>query len=144
MNTEPFISHSAAESIEHARRFAGLCQPGTVIRLHGDLGAGKTTWIRGLAAAVGALDEVTSPTFALLHEYRSGQLPVYHWDLYRLNAGTDWSVLELPEQLPGDGITVIEWPERYPGPRPDGCCHDVTLLATGETERSISTRRTAS
>ena len=139
MNPETFLSHSATDTAGHARNFSQLCRPGTVIRLRGDLGAGKTTWIRALVAALGATDDVTSPTFSLLHEYRSGRIAVYHWDLYRLDSNTDWNVLELAEQLPADGLTVIEWPERYPGPWPAGCCEDVTLLITGENERRINT-----
>jgi tRNA threonylcarbamoyladenosine biosynthesis protein TsaE len=63
-----------------------------------------------------------------LHEYRGGKLPVFHWDLYRLGPETDWDLLDLPEHLPSkDGVTVIEWSERYPGPWPNDNCWDIQI-----------------
>ncbi|MDI6870153.1 MAG: tRNA (adenosine(37)-N6)-threonylcarbamoyltransferase complex ATPase subunit type 1 TsaE [Bacillota bacterium] len=87
----------------------GLVRPGDVILLSGDLGAGKTTFTRGLARGAGVAEPVTSPTFTLLHEY-AGRLPVYHFDLYRWPPGEDPAELGLPEYLYGDGVTVVEWP----------------------------------
>ncbi len=87
----------------------GLVRPGDVILLSGDLGAGKTTFTRGVARGAGVTEPVTSPTFTLLHEYQ-GSLPVYHVDLYRWPAGEDLAELGLPEYLYGDGVTVVEWP----------------------------------
>ena len=105
-----------------------------VVRLHGEPGAGKTTWVQGLVAALGSDETVTSPTFALLHEYRAGRLAVFHWDLYRLNSNTNWDLLDLPEHLPANaGLTVIEWAERYPGPWGENCW-DVNI-AIGDDER---------
>lgn len=112
-----------------------------VVRLHGDLGAGKTTWLQGLVAALGSGEAVTSPTFALLHEYRAGRLAVFHWDLYRLGADTDWTLLDLPEHLPaGAALTVIEWPERYPGPWPADCW-DIYITVSGGERREIEVSR---
>ncbi len=111
-----------------------------VIRLHGGLGAGKTTWIQGLAAGLGATDAVTSPTFSLLHEYRSSRIPLFHWDLYRLDSKTDWHLLDLPDQLPGPGITVVEWPERYLDCWPEAACWDIEIHLLNETDRSITIR----
>lgn len=128
------------ESPEATRRVAATWAcglgPGSVVRLHGDLGAGKTTWVQGMAEGLGAVDTVTSPTFALLHEYDCGAFRLYHWDLYRLEPETDWSALDLAEQLPGEGVTVVEWPERYPGPWPEGV-RDVWLEPGGQAEERI-------
>jgi tRNA threonylcarbamoyladenosine biosynthesis protein TsaE len=137
--TPPFISASAGATRAHAADFAAGVTPGLVLRLRGDLGAGKTTWLQGLVAGLDSPDTVTSPTFALLHEYRGGRLPVFHWDLYRLGDGTDWSLLDLPDQLPAvDGVTVIEWPDRYPGPWPENHCRDITITVSGATQRRIA------
>jgi len=138
MKTGPTLTHSAAETARHGEDFARHCRTGLVLRLHGDLGAGKTTWIQGLLRGLGSPDEATSPTFALLHEYPRGRLPVFHWDLYRLDEKTDWSQLDLPDQLPGPGLTVVEWPERYNLPWPEPVCVDVRIGIQGGDERLIS------
>jgi tRNA threonylcarbamoyladenosine biosynthesis protein TsaE len=95
-----------------AAEMARTLAPGTVLLLRGDLGAGKTAFVRGLATGLGVeADEVSSPTFTLVHEYRSGRLPLYHADLYRLSAGATLEDLGLDE-LAQDGVLAIEWPER--------------------------------
>jgi tRNA threonylcarbamoyladenosine biosynthesis protein TsaE len=133
-----YLSHSPEQTRQHASDFTSRCQAGTVIRLHGTLGAGKTTWVQGFVNCLGCPTEATSPTFALLHEYTGGRLEVFHWDLYRLEPGTDWSVLELAEHLPSCGITLIEWSENYPGPWPEANLWDVRIDVSSETTRSIS------
>ena len=135
-------TNSAAETRAHAARFAVSVRAGTVIRLRGDLGAGKTTWMQGLVAGLQANDPVTSPTFSLLHEYRSGRLPVFHWDLYRLPPETNWDLLDLPEHLPSQGLTVIEWPDRYPGPWPAENCLDINIKIGSNDERQIEINAT--
>ncbi len=114
---------SPAETRAHAAAFAAETLPGTVIRLSGDLGAGKTEWVKGFAAGLGFTGPVTSPTFSLLHEYHGGRLPLFPWDLYRLSPDTNWLDLDLPDHLPGSGVTLIEWPDRYRGPWPRGSWH---------------------
>lgn len=91
----------------------------SVLLLSGDLGSGKTTWVKGFARGLGFAGEVTSPTFALVHEYPCGKSTLYHWDLYRLHAKTDWNVLELEDHLSSDAYVVIEWPEHFPKNWPD-------------------------
>ena len=86
--------------------------PGTVLLLHGDLGAGKTAFVRGLAEGLGLADDpVSSPTFTLVHEYTGGRVPLYHADLYRLPPGASLDDLGLDE-VAEDGVLAIEWPER--------------------------------
>jgi tRNA threonylcarbamoyladenosine biosynthesis protein TsaE len=85
---------------------------GEIIALRGVLGAGKTQLVKGLARGLGFTGDVTSPTFTIIHEYQGGRLTLYHIDLYRIRSETEAVDLGLEEYLPGDGITVIEWPER--------------------------------
>ncbi len=108
-------THSEAETVDAGRELAAGLLPGAVVLLSGDLGAGKTAFVRGLAAGLG-IDpaEVTSPTFTLVQEYRGGRLTLYHVDLYRLqtNEVDDLGLDELTE----GGVTAIEWPDRLPRP----------------------------
>lgn len=110
-----YHTHSPEETRSVAREWAASLEAGSVVQLIGDLGAGKTTFVQGLAEGLGCETQPTSPTFSLLHEYSGGRLPLHHWDLYRLGPGTDWDQLDLVDHLPGVGITVVEWPDRYPG-----------------------------
>ena len=107
--------HSAEETKTFAAGLAQLVTPGTVIGLTGDLGAGKTCFVKGLATGLG-IDEndVYSPTFTLIAEHYKGRLPLYHIDLYRLEGG-EIEGLGLEEYLFGQGITVIEWFQFLPG-----------------------------
>jgi tRNA threonylcarbamoyladenosine biosynthesis protein TsaE len=107
--------HSAEETKTFAAGLARLVTPGTVIGLTGDLGAGKTCFVKGLATGLG-IDEndVYSPTFTLIAEHYKGRLPLYHIDLYRLEGG-EIDGLGLEEYLFGQGITVIEWFQFLPG-----------------------------
>ena len=107
------ITHSEAETAAAGRELAAALQRGAVVLLSGDLGAGKTAFVRGLAAGLGIdPDEVSSPTFTLVQEYRGGRLTLYHVDLYRLQAG---EVDELGlDELTEEGVTAIEWADRLP------------------------------
>ena len=106
------VTASEEETQAVARTFADTLRAGDVLLLSGDLGAGKTTFVRGLAAGLG-IDpgEVSSPTFTLLHEYRGGRLTLYHADLYRLDQ-TATDDLGLDETGVRDGVLAIEWPDR--------------------------------
>ncbi len=86
--------------------------PGDVVALHGDLGAGKTTLARAIARGWGALDEVTSPTYALVHRYDAPRGPLWHLDLYRIESPSELLHLGWDDVLAGDAPAVIEWPER--------------------------------
>ena len=106
------ISHSPTETLEFGRQLAAELQPGAVLALTGELGAGKTCLVKGIARGLGVEQEVTSPTFTLIHEYRGGRLPLYHVDLYRLDSIEQAVGIGIEEYLPGDGVTVIEWAEK--------------------------------
>ncbi|GAB7387810.1 tRNA (adenosine(37)-N6)-threonylcarbamoyltransferase complex ATPase subunit type 1 TsaE [Bacillaceae bacterium] len=104
-----WISRSSEETQRLAEKMAPLLQPGDVIALEGDLGAGKTTFTQGLARGLGITQVVNSPTFTLIKEY-AGRIPLYHMDVYRLEEeGED---LGFDEYFYGDGVTVVEWPSR--------------------------------
>jgi tRNA threonylcarbamoyladenosine biosynthesis protein TsaE len=120
-----------------ARELASTLDAGDVVLLSGELGAGKTAFVRGLATGLGIdADEVFSPTFTLVHEYRGGRLTLYHADLYRLEkAATDDIGLE--EMGATDGVLAIEWPDRLTHALPSAITVDIHI--TGDTTRRITT-----
>lgn len=111
---DTIISNSAEDTESHGFRYGEGLKPGTVIGLSGDLGAGKTCWVRGLARNLGVMSRVYSPTFALLHEYEGGRVPLFHLDLYRLEGVDEIYGAGLEHYLLNPaGITVVEWIERW-------------------------------
>jgi tRNA threonylcarbamoyladenosine biosynthesis protein TsaE len=107
-----FWSHSSEQTVRFGARLGELLRPGDVITLSGDLGAGKTTFVSGLSRGWGSSDQVTSPTFVLVNEYRRPDgLRLWHLDCYRLTSGTEALALGLDDLLAGDGLMVVEWPE---------------------------------
>jgi tRNA threonylcarbamoyladenosine biosynthesis protein TsaE len=109
-----FISNSAAETIAAGRTYGGSACKGDVFALTGDLGAGKTQFVKGFVAGLESYAEVTSPTFVLVHEYEDGRLPVYHFDFYRLDNSDAVLRLGFDDYVFGDGVSLIEWADRYP------------------------------
>jgi tRNA threonylcarbamoyladenosine biosynthesis protein TsaE len=109
---EQRVTHTEDETAAVASELAAGLKPGDVILLSGNLGAGKTAFVRGLAAGLGIdPEEVSSPTFTLVHEYRGGRLTLYHADLYRLEKVATED-LGLEEMGVADGVLAIEWPDR--------------------------------
>ncbi len=135
---------SLADMEAFANRLARILQPGDVVCLRGDLGAGKTTLTRFLVGALGVADLVSSPTFTLVHEYtNSGAFPVFHIDAYRLSGANEAEDAGLADYLYQEsGVTLIEWPERVESLLPPSCL-EISLRADGENEeaRTISARR---
>ncbi|PYJ73279.1 MAG: tRNA (adenosine(37)-N6)-threonylcarbamoyltransferase complex ATPase subunit type 1 TsaE [Verrucomicrobia bacterium] len=109
-----FISNSPAETEAIGRRFAKDVDAGSVLALKGELGSGKTQFVKGLVAALGSGATITSPTFTIVHEYPGGRLPVYHFDFFRLEDRQSIARLGLDDYFFGDGISVIEWADRFP------------------------------
>src|SRR5947209_10852871 len=109
------ISHSPAETLALGEEWGRTAQAGLVIGLSGDLGAGKTQLVKGLALGLGITTRVHSPTFTLANAYSGGRLPLYHLDLYRLDSYQQIIAAGLEEYLHPAGITVIEWAERWFG-----------------------------
>jgi tRNA threonylcarbamoyladenosine biosynthesis protein TsaE len=107
------ISHSPAETAALGERWGRAAQSGLVIGLSGDLGAGKTQFVKGLARGLGVAVRVHSPTFALVNIYAGGRLTLFHLDLYRLDAPEQIAAAGLEEYLQPAGVTVIEWAERW-------------------------------
>ena len=107
------ISHSPAETAALGERWGRAAQSGLVIGLSGDLGAGKTQFVKGLARGLGIAARVHSPTFALVNIYSGGRLTLFHLDLYRLDTPEQVAAAGLEEYLRPAGVTVIEWAERW-------------------------------
>jgi tRNA threonylcarbamoyladenosine biosynthesis protein TsaE len=108
-----FISKSAEETMEEGRRRARAAERGDVFALTGDLGAGKTQFVKGFVAGLESNADVTSPTFVLLHEYGGGHLPVYHFDFYRVENRDALGRLGFDDYVFADGVSLIEWADRY-------------------------------
>ena len=126
---------SEAETAAVGRELAMTLSVGDVVLLCGDLGAGKTAFVRGLAEGLGVQsDEVSSPTFTLVQEYRGGRLALFHVDLYRLDDPREIDDLGLDE-IADEGVMAIEWADRHPRP-PQGSVR-VSIEHAGDTERRI-------
>lgn len=112
-----FVTHSAEETIAWGREFAKTLDAPVLVALSGDLGAGKTTVTKGIVSGLGAAaeDDVTSPTFTLVHVYgQSVKAKVYHADLYRIESFHDFETLGLEDLFERPGIAILEWSERFP------------------------------
>jgi len=114
--TREVTTHSAEETIAFGRTLAELLAPPKLILLRGDLGAGKTTLVKGIAAAfkAAAEEDVTSPTFTLVHEYRGPRANLYHIDLYRIDTPRELETLGLDDLRDENSILLIEWGEKFP------------------------------
>lgn len=121
------ISYASA-SVEETQRLAELLAPaleeGDVLLLTGDLGAGKTHFAQGLAAALGIREVPTSPTFTLMSSYEGGRLPLYHFDLYRLDDAAELDDIDYFATIEGDGVSVVEWADKFC----EACPEDHLLL----------------
>ena len=131
------ISNSVEETIAFAREWSRSLQPNDVVGLVGDLGAGKTQFVKGLLQGLGSVEEATSPTFTLIHEYRDGRLPLYHFDFYRLRERSEIDEIGFDEYLRDGGVTVVEWADRFPEVLP-ARTRWMRLEPRAETKRQIS------
>ncbi|HTB86093.1 MAG TPA: tRNA (adenosine(37)-N6)-threonylcarbamoyltransferase complex ATPase subunit type 1 TsaE [Candidatus Sulfotelmatobacter sp.] len=135
---EQFISHSPAETEALGEKFGRAALRGRVIALSGDLGAGKTQFVKGLARGLGIPARVHSPTFTLVNEYAGGRLKLFHLDLYRLETREQILSAGIEEFLSPDGVSVVEWAERIYDLR--FTIYDlkkVRIEITGDSERKI-------
>jgi len=131
-------SRSPEQTQAIAARLAETLQPGDVVALTGELGAGKTCFTQGLARGLEVTGRVTSPTFVLVNEYR-GRLPVHHVDAYRTGSLTELLDLGLDELFSGDGVTVVEWADKLLPLLPAHTIH-VHLEGVGDEARAITIR----
>src|SRR5437763_7660846 len=116
MSEQTYISNSVEETEAVAATIGRACRGGEVIALHGDLGAGKTQFVRGLVRALGGNPRaVSSPTFVLLNVYDGGRLTVYHLDAYRTSGESDFESIGFGELLEQGGVVAVEWPQRVAG-----------------------------
>jgi tRNA threonylcarbamoyladenosine biosynthesis protein TsaE len=129
-----YVSRSEEDTLELAENIESEKFPGMVICLNGELGSGKTVFVKGFAKALGISDTVTSPTFNLVKEYNSGEMNLYHMDVYRLEDGN--REFGLNDYLNQDAVVIIEWPEMIEDQLPEERL-DVTFKVTGENTRTL-------
>ena len=132
-----FHSHNEAETEAIGARLAAVLNPGAVVGYLGDLGMGKTAFTRGLAAGLGYKGRVTSPTFAIVNEYEGGRLPLFHFDMYRLNSADDLFDIGWEDYLSRGGVCAVEWSENVMDALPEDTVW-VRIAREGDTGRSIT------
>lgn len=138
---EEIISKSEKETKEIGRRFAEELKPGMVVCLEGELGAGKTHLVKGMATAFGIPEtEVRSPTFTLINEYE-GTMPLYHFDCYRMESFEEALEIGAEEYFYDEGVSVIEWPDRIREILPPGVIW-ITITSLGPSKRKFVIRQT--
>ena len=135
MNLE-YVTTSPGETRALGAGLARVLRAGDVILLRGPLGAGKSELTRGIASGLGVAETVTSPSFTILNVYESGSLPLYHFDWYRLSSADELYDLGMDEYLGGNGLAVVEWPERCPEAVPEDCL-EITLIPGSGEQRLI-------
>ncbi|MEO8205966.1 MAG: tRNA (adenosine(37)-N6)-threonylcarbamoyltransferase complex ATPase subunit type 1 TsaE [Chthoniobacterales bacterium] len=129
------ICETVEETIDAGRRMAPTLSRGDIISLEGELGAGKTHFVKGLAEGLGVSDLVSSPTFTVIHEYEGTAFPLYHMDLYRLESEEEARSLGM-EDCFASGVTVIEWGDKFPALVPASAQH-IRFRVLSETNRSL-------
>lgn len=131
-----YETRSDGETRELGQALAGLLRPGDVVLLIGELGAGKTCFAQGVARGLGIVEQVTSPTFTLMREYR-GRIPLYHLDAYRLDGAADLFAIGIEEYLEGDGVLLVEWGDRARDFFGTELLEVTFLLGEGDEDRNV-------
>ena len=131
-------SSSPEETLEIGRRLGESAQAGEIYALEGDLGTGKTVFCKGFAEGLGITDTVNSPTFTILQIYEDGRLPLYHFDVYRIEEPEEMEEVGLDEYMEGDGVCLIEWAGRIAELLP---AHTRHVLIEKDLDRGPSYRR---
>lgn len=111
-------SHNPEETQQLGLEFAAQLSPGSVLGLNGELGSGKTEFVKGLAKGLGVTGPVTSPTFTLVHEHTAGRIPLYHMDLFRIDGEEDLDEIGFDDYLSRAGVCAIEWADKFRGRLP--------------------------
>ena len=128
------VTHSPEETRALGERLAGTLSPGTVVAFTGDLGAGKTAFISGMARGLGIEERVTSPTFTIVNEYEGGRLPLFHFDMYRLGSADELFHIGWEDYLARGGVCAVEWSENVAEAIEDDAVR--VDIARGEDENS--------
>lgn len=131
-----YTTKSPQETIELGKKLGEKLLPGDVIAFKGDLGAGKTTLTRGISIGMGLGDNVTSPTFALVNEYRGGKTPLIHFDMYRISDETDLEMTGFFDYLEEGCVAAVEWSENVSGALPKNAIK-IIIKRLGDEEREI-------
>lgn len=133
-----FETYSAEETFRLGEMTGGKLKPGTVVCLDGDLGVGKTVFVKGVAKGLGIKEPVVSPTFTILQEYREGRIPLYHFDVYRIEDPEEMYEIGFDDYLYGDGVCLIEWAKRVTELLPDGV---LRITISKDPEKGLSYRK---
>ena len=134
---ESYTCKSEKETMDLARSVGEKCAPGDIVCLYGELGAGKTHFVKGFVKAFGiSPGSVSSPTFSIIQEY-AGSMPVYHFDFYRLESAQEALEIGAEEYFYGDGVSIIEWPERVGALLP-GTVKEIHITSINNTTRKIT------
>ena len=128
------VTYSERETIEFAENYAKTLKKGDIVLLNGEMGAGKTVFVKGVAKALGIEDEIVSPTYAYMNDYQ-GKL--YHYDCYRLENGAQAEALGLTDYFYAEGVCMIEWAQNIESALPSGC-KTVTIRKTDDNGRKIT------
>ena len=133
-----FETFSAEETFKLGEMTGGKLKPGTVVCLDGDLGVGKTVFVKGVAKGLGIKEPVVSPTFTILQEYREGRIPLYHFDVYRIEDPEEMYEIGFDDYLYGDGVCLIEWATRVTELLPEDV---LRITIAKDTEKGLSYRK---
>ena len=129
-----FITNSPAETEAVGQALAKILTPGAVIAYRGDLGAGKTAFTRGLARGLGANEQVTSPTYTIVNEYEGGRLPLFHFDMYRLDSADDLFDIGWEDYLLRGGVCAVEWSENVPEAMADAITVEIRKISDNDRQ----------
>jgi len=135
------VTHGVEQTVTMGQLLGQLVQAGSCIVLDGDLGAGKTQLTKGIASGLGVGDLVTSPTFTIMNEYRSGRLPLFHLDLYRLDTAGQLADIGFDDLFDGSSVVVIEWGGRFPEMLPDDMLR-LTFSLASSADRIVDCAQT--
>ena len=133
-----WITHSPAETEALGARLADALDAGRVVAFTGDLGAGKTAFVSGMARALGVEERVTSPTFTIVNEYEGGRLPLFHFDMYRLEDAGDLFDIGWEDYLDRGGVCALEWSERVEEALPEDAVRVSIVRGDGDSDRMIT------
>lgn len=132
------VTNSPSETEALGESLAGQLEPGTVIAFTGDLGAGKTAFVRGLARGLGVQERVTSPTFTIVNEYEGGRLPLFHFDMYRLGSADELFDIGWEDYLARRGVCAVEWSENVSDALDNDCLRVDIRRGENDDQRIIT------